>query len=381
MSKRAKKFASKHYANLFKYPERSPFWIFRKYSAQKGAEFTHSTGEKSNEAKAYGIGMRAFNEWLGKTATTELLGPFAQSLLNLKLKLPDDKFSPNSKRASSRDFGYIIEHFGHLRLDQMTSSRWEEHYTEALSEKSQTFFNRRKALIEIMIRARRDGLIDQTPEYENPDSEPEEGEYLEDEWVKLVLTHSHADDQSLLYDLLWKQGPRPGEALQYEWSMIKWKEGDHGYIHIPGRITKTRRPRNIPLNAFISQRLKDRQKTSKSCFIFPGRDNPDTHQVEYKTGWNGAKRRAMEDIDKELGLKPNYPPEQIAHLREGRKKIAASSIYALRGTFITNCLDAGLSSTLIGKYCDTSSVMIDRRYARRKKSSMQAIAAVGGGSS
>lgn len=390
MSPRAKPYASRNYPNLFKYPHRSPNWVFRKYSAEKGS-FTYSTGEAKNEAKAYSIGLKAFNDWLGRTHVQDempLFRDFAGALLRKKLALPDDKFSPNSKRASERDYTYLIEHFGDLRVDQMTPDRWEGHFGAALADRAQTFFNRRKALIEIMLKAVRAGLIQALPEYENPDAaiEEEEGGFLDDELVRRILEAADSDDQRLLIQIMWKQGARPGEILRYEWSMIKWKEGDHGFLRIPGRITKTRRARAIPMNPKVAELLRARQAASESRFVFPGRDNPETHQVEYKTGWSGACRRAADRIAVEIeelekaGLPPKELREKTAHLVDLLKTAGEAIIYDLRGTFITNALDAGFSSTFIGKYCDTSSKMIDSRYARRKKSAMQAIANVGGAS-
>lgn len=350
--------------------------MFRKFSSEKGKDFTKSTYESKNEAKAYAIGLAAFNEWLGLSSfhsKTPLFKDLARMILNQKLKLPDEQLAENTKRSSERDYEYLIKYFGHLKIDQITPTRWENHYIEQLGIKPQKFFNRRKALIEIMLRAQREGIIAVMPRFSNPDPAPSEGLYLEDDLVRRLLDGCYSDDQRMLIEIVWRQGARPGEVLQYEWSMINWAEGEHGFIHIPAAITKTRRARSIPLNPRISQLLRDQSDEDDGRHIFLGRYNPTEPRKWYRTGWEGAVKRAALQIQREIedsGIRKNTLPE----LQEMALKLRSATIYDLRGTFITNCLDQGISSTLVGKYVDSSGTMIDKRYARRKQSAMQAIA-------
>jgi integrase len=369
MTPRPKPFASKTYPNLFRYPGRSSSWVFRKYSSEKGKEFVRSTGEAKNEARAYRNGLEAFNAWLGRAVIDEnvpIFGAYAARILALKLKQSLEDFRLESRAASERDYKYLIKHFGHLRVDQMTEAAWENHLAIELAQKRQTFSNRRKALVEIMRRAVREGIIRIAPEYKNPDKKARAGEYLDDRWVALVLAEADSDSQRLFYEILWRQGPRPREALRYRWDMIRWEEGPCGFIHIPAAISKTRRDRAIPLNPIIAKKLRERQGCVgwDSPFIFPARGNRAAPQTEYRKGWEGAKGRVV--LRKE------------AQDLEGREGFERATIYALRGTFVTNALELGLSSTFVGKYIDSSSKMIDQRYAARKLSAMVAVANAGG---
>lgn len=130
--------------------------------------------------------------------------------------------------------------------------------------------------------------------------------------------------------------------------MIHWKEGPHGTIHIPGEITKTGRPRPIPLNSRVSRILHWIYDRVTRDLIFPSPKDPEQAQKEYDTAWNKACQRA--------------------------KIKTKATIYNLRDTFITDALKRGHSSTFIAKYVDNSASMIEKRYAVALKNVLEGIA-------
>jgi integrase len=332
------RFASKKYPNLYRLPS-SKNWVFRKYSKTKGKEFYHSTGESKSEANAYAIGLAAYHEWLGlKDSGKEnpRFDAYVDEMLARKLALPDADFSPNSKRSFRNSIMHLRGAFGHLRLDQVDEDRWEEFYSESLQLKpGQKFFNRRKTLIEVMRKAQRDGFIKRLPEFKNPDPETNAGQYLSDETVEKILAAA-APQTRLLIEIMWRQGARPGEVLQYRWDMIRWNEGKHGAIHIPPQITKTRRDRTIPLNPRVAQLLRAAQSQATSPYVFPSPKAPSLPMASYKTAWNAACRRAGVTAD----------------------------IYDLRRTFISNQAKKGSPIVYVAKYVDSSVTMIERFYAK-----------------
>lgn len=251
------KYVSKRFPNLYKFPD-SKNWVFRKYSASKGREFRFSTGESKSEAKANAIGLQAYHEWLGLKESekeTVYFSEYASETRDRKLALPDSDFAKASKRSFKHTTNQLIEVFGHLRLEQVDENVWEAYYSTELAKKKQKFYHRRKTLIEITRRAFREGLLPRIPEFKNPDPKPSAGQYLPDETVREIMEHCQPTGR-MLVEILWRQGARPGEVLQYRWDMIRWDEGPHGAIHIPAEITKTRRARTIPLQSQVSSALK-----------------------------------------------------------------------------------------------------------------------------
>lgn len=343
--KNRSKYASKKYPNLYRFPD-SPFWVFRKYSSEKGEEFKFSTGEDKNEALAYKLGSDKFREWLGSyldgSSRRIQIKDVARSVLSAK----EGKAIRTVRSSKNQIVNHLIPAFGHLLPNQMTSLKWESYIaSERGAGRNRKFFNLRKALIEVMRKSYEEKLIERIPKFTNPDPDPEPPTYLNRETVRSILKHASPGTKLLAF-IVWKQGARPGEVIQYRFSMIRWKDGPHGSIHIPGEITKTRRPRQVPLNSRVARVLKWLEKRTSNDLLFPSPKDPEKPIQEYKTGWNSACARAQ----------------------------VSATIYNLRDSFVTDCLLRGESSTFIAKYLDSSTEMIDRKYAVATKKALQGVA-------
>lgn len=370
MRKNRSEFASKTYPNLYWYEGKYRSWCFRKYSAEKKAEFFCVTGEAKNESKAYKEGVRRFDEWLSKDTEPGgdiTFGQYARVLLNRKLARSEEELAAGSKRTSKYAIEKLIKAFGYLRLDQVNEDRWELYCSNELRQKPQKMFNRLKELKEVLRRAHRNGLIPRLPDLKNPDTASAPPKRLSRKTIRALLRAAHPRTRLLIY-IMWRQGARPGEIIQYRWDMVHWDEGDNGYIHIPAKITKTRRARAIPLNSRVARVLRwmlknaDRfdpkkakgerrrtmtwiQNSVASPYLFPATTGRG-HILEYKRGWESAKTEA--DVD--------------------------AIPYNLRDTFITDCAIRGMSILFTAKYCDTSVKMIERHYAMAEQSAMQKVA-------
>ena len=143
--------------------------------------------------------------------------------------------------------------------------------------------------------------------------------------------------------------------------MINWREGEFGVISIPARITKTRRARTIPLHSVIAGKLRERQKSSKSIYVFPSPDTQkgkDFHMVEYRHAWEGALERAQK-----LAREGKPKPKEITHC----------VIYDLRRTFVTNCAKRGKPILWVAKYIDSSTTMLEKFYAKTQHEALQGV--------
>lgn len=335
---------SKKYPNLHKV-DWTPNWVYRKYSSQKRREFVGSTGilaTDRNAPAAYKKGVQLFNDWLGvylPSGREILIRDFARALLVEK---------ENSRPNTYRNFRNQIENhvnpaFGHFRPDQITVQRWRQYDSEERRKGQRTkLFNTRKALVEILSRAKEGEFIHSVPKLPNLDGPAAPPRYIP-HLDYLRIRRALSWNIKLLAFVMYHQGGRPSEVLQYRISMIDWTRGKHGVISIPEKMTKTGRARTIPLNSRVSRIFKwlKNNALSGDC-LFPSRSDPDRPLGAYNAVWD----RAMAC----LGF--NY------------------TIYNLRDTYITNQLKRGISSTFIGRYCDTSPTMIDRKYAVAEESIM-----------
>ena len=337
---------SKKYPNLHKYDDR-PNWVFRKYSSQKRKEFIKSTGE-TDEARAYKEGLRLFNDWLGSMlpdGRDVLVRDLARAILVSK----ESKKERTYNTAKNQLQNHVIPHFGHLKPSEITPLRWNQYdsierqriYRKILKPghvrewKRTKLWNTRKALLEILLRARDEGLIHFVPKLKNHDSPAKPPRYLDHQVVRKIL-HASSPTTKLLIFIVYRSGARPGEVMQYRWDMINWKDGKHGSISIPGTITKTGRSRKIPLNSRVSRILKWlAPRAANDLLLFPSRTDSSKPMGDYSSGFVNACARAGVKVD----------------------------MYNFRDTYITNSLKRGINSAFIAKYVDSSIVMIDKKYA------------------
>lgn len=345
MRKNRSQYASKKYPNLYSLPH-SEFWVFRKSSAARRKGFYFVTEEK-DEARAYKKGLAAFNSWVADKSRINgkptLFRHLATEVLSTK-----EGGKRNTYRVTKNQIeNHLIPAFGYLRCDQITRLKWEAFIaTERRKVTGLTrFFNTHKALMEILRRAFEERIIERVPELKNPDKPSARGQHIPNIIARRVI-HCASPDAKVLIEILWRQGPRPGEACRYSYDMIDWRRGEHGWINIPGEITKTGRDRSIPLNRLVARLLRARQTGSPSRFVFPSPVHPDRPIAEYKTALEGAFRRAS------LKAIP----------------------YDFRYTFITNKAKAGKPILDVARYTDTSPEMIKKIYAKSLPASMEDIA-------
>lgn len=348
--------------------ERSPFWIFRRYSSVKLAEFVKSTGVEStdkNRSKAYSRGIELYDEWLGTHLTTgrqHLIKDIARVVLASKLSTKGGKTGPTYRSAHNQIEKHIIPRFGHLKPHQVDSLLWDEYDAEERAAGRKALFNTRKYMIEILRKAEGSGLIKKVPKLSDNDPPPSPPKYLKKQTVRSILIQLSAPikkkrkreylsaraftQMKYFFYMLYKMGMRPEEALQYEWSMFHWKEGEHGTLHIPALITKTNRQRSIPVNSRVSRVMRHLQRDAVSKWVFPSPYKKGERQRNYRKAWDSAVTRAGID----------------------------ATTYNLRDTAITDMLKRGLSPIFIARYVDNSASIIETKYAVAETDIMKKVA-------
>jgi integrase len=373
----------KNYPNLYR-DENSRSFAFRKYSKLKHKEFHRVIPDEDNPARAYKKGLDAFNDWLDKDTDASgvvYFAKFARKYLNSKLEDPEirektkktfrNQLEPSPLSTEKNPRPRLIDGLGHLPIEKVTKEKFKEWRNLVLAEyPGFKFFNAKKALVELLSAAKDAGYLKSVPDFgEISDAPPAPAVYLERKDIVQILKRCHSvrivgkgkktgpmrrkdgmpgyerirSRTKLLAFIMWKQGARPGEVLQYKFEMFNFKTGT---LFIPGEITKTGRDREIPLNPKVLRIVKFLSKHSDSPFLFPSPTDPDKPMGEYATGWNGACARA--------GVEAN--------------------IYFLRDTFVTDKFVQGLSDIFVAKYIDSSPEMLRRKYAVAIRDVMEKVA-------
>ncbi len=272
--------------------------------------------------------------------------------------------STGIRESTKRAFEYqmrrnLIPEFDKIPIDQLSNSHWNDWVSkmrianELAGQKGEQkqitrFFNARKCLTETMHAARKEGLIDRTPEFDNPDERKDVGRVLtQTEFCKILWKTTYRIFR-IFFWVLWKQGCRPREVLQWEWSFFEWDEPGHTWLNVPARISKTGRNRKIALNRRVSALLwRQWRKKPSSRYVFPNRIHPNRPQLSYHGAWKTALTKA--------GLTAHAVP------------------YDTRRTFITEAVASNKPTVFIGKQLDTSSKQIEGTYAKKDKSTMEDI--------
>lgn len=382
MRKNRSQYSNAKYPNLYHLPDQK-CWIYRRYSSERRKDFYCSTGLEAidrNAPAAYKIGVERFNAWLGAFIPKEGT-VYVRDLARAVLASKDDpELSERTYEIVRNEVEkHIIPACGHMKPGSVTTEWWNEYQRserkrprvrEFRDGTQKTFgprtklFNTRKTLLEILRLAHGRGLIEKVPVLPLNDSEAPPPRYIPRADILNIIRFAgrinpylHRGTMTresrysvvplkLLVFIMWKQGARPGEILQYKWSMLRWNEGLYGTLEIPAEITKTRRQRSIPLNSKVSRILRFLERHKRSDWVFPSPVNPGEPIKGYRSPWLSVMKRLGLDYD----------------------------VYNLRDTFITDRLGAGKSATFIGKYSDTSESMIRKRYAVSVRSMMEGVA-------
>lgn len=262
--------------------------------------------------------------------------------------------SPKLRESTKRSFEYnvrcqLIPAFGHLSIDKLGNVDWNAWITAKRQETGTItrFFNARKVIIEILNAAVERGIITRLPNLENPDEPRDVGRALTPMEQFKILRRCRRYFFRFFFFTLMKQGCRPREILQWEWSMIRWNEPGHSWIEIPAAISKCDRSRSMPLNPAVSKRLYRMWKAHPtSRFVFPSRQDENRPQMSYNGAWVTACRHAR--------IKKAVP-------------------YDTRRTIITKWMASGEPAVYVAKILDTSVKQIEQRYAKKQVEVMEGI--------
>jgi integrase len=143
-------------------------------------------------------------------------------------------------------------------------------------------------------------------------------------------------------------GCRPEEAIA-----LKWKHIEKNQIYICEamptdvrirKVTKTDKPRYFPINEELSVLFDDirPEKCDPNALVFPARNG---REINAHNFLNRIWKPVVEKLVKEGKVK-EYLPQ-----------------YNCRHTFITLCLEDGISSRRVAEWCGTSVTVIEAHYA------------------
>lgn len=275
-----------------------------------------------------------------------LFKDFATDYKDAKLKRP--KLRESTKRSFANQVDkHLIPWLGALPVNKITNAIWLQCIED--SKGITKFFNARKALIEILTAAKEQDVIQKVPQLDNPDEYEPVGRVLVLKEILTILRKAMRPFRLIFY-VFWKMGCRPREILQWEWSMIEWTRAGRGfsYLHVPARISKTGRSREIALDPDVAGFLRQRFRLygDRSIYVFPKRHGKDKPQWSYQSAWVTACRKA---------------------------RVVDAMVYDFRRTFITVNIDAGKNIERVARHLDTSAPMIRRFYLKDDEDAMEGL--------
>jgi len=118
-------------------------------------------------------------------------------------------------------------------------------------------------------------------------------------------------------------GMRRGEVLKLHWEYLDFERGKHGYINLPATITKSKKPRSVPMLYDVRPLLLSLKGTKTEGRVF----NLDE---------NSAGQRVAR-MCKKLGL-------------------SGVTLHTMRHTFATRCIDAGVHSFVLKEWLGHSTL-------------------------
>jgi integrase len=148
--------------------------------------------------------------------------------------------------------------------------------------------------------------------------------------------------------LILDTGLRVGEALSLTWEDIHFrpaKSARYGYLHVQKGKSKNAR-RTVSLTARVVRMLREREKESKSAWVFPG-DSADAPFVGTSLDHQQQKTREL--------LK--MPDDFVIH--------------SLRHTMLTRLGEAGVDAFTIMRIAGHSSITVSQRYVHPSNETME----------
>jgi integrase len=200
-----------------------------------------------------------------------------------------------------------------------------------------------------------EGMAQELPKHRYQ-ADPKPSAFTEEERDRIIASFRADSRRGMNYrhyaafvEFLFGVGCRPSEAIGLQWQHVA---EDFKFISFEGSLvqvgnqriyskgSKNNRTRKIAVSALVQallQTIKPENCTSESL-VFP---SPDGDSINYR---NFSRRAWSTVVDP---IKPDTTP------------------YSCRDTFITIQLLKGVLSTVIAKWCDTSTQMIDKNYANK----------------
>ena len=275
-----------------------------------------------------------------------LFEDFAKEFVEIYSK---KKRRPKTAQSHENSIEHIKAHFGKVALSDITSEMVDKYIDARTGEKcfnskrriSSASINRELACLKTMFKmAVRWGRLKFNPAagVEKLEEAPFEYRILKDEEISALISNANDDLKRLLIVAL-NTGMRKSEILSLKWSDIKF-EGP--YITVRAENSKSKKPRNVPMNADVLAVFRAIRKRSR-IYVFYN-DETKTYFKDFRTSFLGAC---------------------------GEAKIKRLRIHDLRHTAASRMIRAGVDIVTVSKILGHSDIKITLRYCHSTPDLMQ----------
>lgn len=248
----------------------------------------------------------------------------------------------------------LIRYFGKQRISQVSETAWREYVLLRQKEKPGCkLFDDKKLMTQVIGLAHRRGLVERKIHLSIPDRPSSVGREITPTELRRLRKHASMELRFQI-DIAYKMGLRRKELLSLRWELFEWNRRV-----IVVYSTKTKRTRDVPINADLFEKFRRRYRRSNSPCVFPGRFDPAKPMLDNKTAWIACKRRAS--------VKARW--QDLRHtcatvmIRRGVSVKATSQILG-NSEKVCSRIYAHLNSKDLHR---ANAVMCDRPRARRRK--------------
>ena len=244
---------------------------------------------------------------------------------------------------------FIDPFFGNMKLDDVDTYQFKRY---CVKFGNRDYTNHRKVLTTFLHWCKSQRLIRGVPEFELPEWDKRQRMVLTETEIKGLLSHAHGN--LLLYVAMYLfMGLRNKEIIKLEWERL---DLERGALILRKTDTKTKRPRELPINPFVWDLLKTRKASSKGRWVFPNK------RLKAKTGHMSLQgfNNEWPRLLKRAGIIRQITPhdlratwERFTHMNPNftdtqREKMAGAKIEVQRRDYVTLTADdlRGLESAV-----------------------------------
>lgn len=165
---------------------------------------------------------------------------------------------------------YLIPFFGHYSPSEIDEDLFDSYCKKVNKPKKMDLQNHRKILTKFLYWCRKKKYVRFVPEFEIPRWEPRERVNLTPNQINTLFSKCENQNLLLYIAMYTFMMMRSTEITRLEWSRI---DLENKSLQLTVKDVKTKKPREIPINAFVYKLLLIRRQKVQGRYVFPNHND------------------------------------------------------------------------------------------------------------